>query len=150
MAHKPIVAGLLACLILVAAGCGTNRQAVSQAKREEDRRIMQVEDLTNQRNALQAELKRVAEQATTMQENLRTAQQQVEQSRIELARARAELETAKAGAALAETQREQLAEMRKQLDELSARVNAAPAAPTEQRIVTPAAEPTTRPGSDQE
>lgn len=149
MSHTSRLSVGLAIALLACVGCGTNQQAVREAQREEDRRIMQVEDLTNQRNALQAEVRRVKESATAMQTELKTAQQQLEQARTELARAQAELGNARTLAAAAEAQKVELARLKEQLTELSTRVNAAPVA-KEERVVTPAAPPTTQPdGSTQ-
>jgi chromosome segregation ATPase len=144
MSHQSLVAIGLAAVLAIAAGC-SNKGAQRQAKRDEDRRQLQVEDLTNQRNALQSELRRVQESAAAMQANLKTAQQQLDQARLELGRARAELESVKSMAAAAEAQKAELARLKEQLSQLHDRVNASPAPPREQRVVTPSPDATVAP-----
>lgn len=145
MSRKLIPSIAVAVGLAVAAagpvGC-SNQTKVSEARREEQRRAMQLEDLTNQRNVLKAELDRAKQANGEMQKNLSAAQQQLEQARAEANRARAELQAATAAGnqAQAQAQQAELAALKQQLQALQDRLSAAtPSAGGETRTVTPAA-----------
>ena len=137
----------LVCVILSAVvvvgmlgGCG-NKQGAQEAKREADRRALQLEDLTNQRNTLQTELNRVREDKIALQKELSALKLQMEQTSAALRRAAGELETAQATAAQLESSKTEIALLKQKLSAMQTQM-AAPAAPGEQRMVTPATQPT--------
>lgn len=121
-------------------GCG-NRQAAQQAKREEDRRTMQLEDLTNQRTALQAELNRVREDKAALQKELSALKLQNEQTSAALSRAATELAAAQALQQQLESSKTEIALLKQKLSALESRVAASMASPPEQKSVTPATQP---------
>ena len=126
----------------VLVGC-SNKGATQQAKRDTDRVALQIEDLTNQRNAFREELDRVRQAAGIMQKDLATAKSQMEQDKATLARANADLAAANAMMQSLDAQKAELATMKAQLaaERAKMRDSAAPAAGEQQMLTTPSTQP---------
>lgn len=132
---------LMIALVASAALVGCGGKAKQSAKREQDRTILQVEDLTNQRNTLKSELERMKQEYAALLATQEATQKDLDSTRRSLAESRLDTQAA---AKLLDQSKAQMSSLQQRVSELERRVqsHASPPAGGETReLSTPTTSP---------